>query len=393
MKELHLFFIRNTPIYVGTLKKFRGDESIFQYGDYWLTKGGFPLSGDMPLISDPIMYKRNEGLGAINDSLPDRWGDEMLKILHKQPHMSLLERLYYAGDNRFGALGYSSSKDKYLPCKTEPLASFNDVNQLYLDINNQHGDISEYIRRLMSSTKSMGGAHPKALMIHNGIEYIVKFGGGSNIDVPLIEHAAMTLASKCGIKTANTFVIPLDVGNVLAVERFDRDNGNRLHALSFNTVASSGFSSRIRKPLSYTGLSEIARMCNDISGKEVFKRMLFNILIDNTDDHEKNHAFIYTEKGWGLSPAYDVLPSASGTGTQQLIVGRDGYDSTIDNAISGCNSFGLKYNDAVIIKDEILNIVSGWKEHFKQHGVLNSDIDYLSTFIDPILNQETLTLS
>jgi serine/threonine-protein kinase HipA len=120
---------------------------------------------------------------------------------------------------------------------------------------------------------------------------------------------------------------------------------------------------------------------------EVFRRMVFNILIDNTDDHEKNHALLMTDRGeYELSPAFDVLPSGQALGYQQMRVGVDMADSTLANALSEHGQFGLKRSEAETQLRQVVGVVAGWKHHFAAAGVRASDVESLAQQIDrPLL--------
>ena len=111
--------------------------------------------------------------------------------------------------------------------------------------------------------------------------------------------------------------------------------------------------------------------------------MVFNILIDNTDDHEKSHALLVTDAAeYDLSPAYDVLPSGQGLGLQQLRVGEDEADATVDNALSMCRQFGLKPAEAQREIATVARVVAGWRQHFRATGVSEGDIELLAEYID-----------
>ncbi len=111
--------------------------------------------------------------------------------------------------------------------------------------------------------------------------------------------------------------------------------------------------------------------------------MVFNILIDNTDDHEKNHALLRQPDGrWRLAPAFDVLPTAQGLGHQQLRVGTDGHVSTLANALSECAAFGLGLTAARAIVKEVSRTVQGWQDAFLQQGMSAVDVARLAPFID-----------
>jgi serine/threonine-protein kinase HipA len=125
---------------------------------------------------------------------------------------------------------------------------------------------------------------------------------------------------------------------------------------------------------------------NQRDARELFRRMVFNILMDNTDDHEKNHALLvvnpYDNGKLKLAPAYDVLPTHSGQGYQEFICGADGRDSTLDNAMSECGAFGLQPDEAAHEVATVIGVVNTWRSHFVQIGMTPSDIEHLAAFID-----------
>jgi len=127
--------------------------------------------------------------------------------------------------------------------------------------------------------------------------------------------------------------------------------------------------------------------------QELFRRMVFNILIDNTDDHEKNHALLVvnpTANGrLRLAPAYDVLPTNSGQGYQEFICGVDGQDSTLANTMSQCDAFGLAPAQAAAQVVQVIGVVNTWRTHFESIGVSERDLDNLAEHIDgdELMNQ------
>src|SRR5690606_36505623 len=117
--------------------------------------------------------------------------------------------------------------------------------------------------------------------------------------------------------------------------------------------------------------------------RELFRRMVFNILIDNTDDHEKNHAVIVTDAHqYALSPAYDILPSGQALGFQQMRVGEDAGDSTLENALSMAQLFGLERDAAIDEIRRVARVVDGWRAHFASCGVTRGDIELYEQHID-----------
>jgi len=240
---------------------------------------------------------------------------------------------------------------------------------------------------------TLGGARPKALLDIASKQWVLKFGEpGEALDMPLVEHAAMTLASEAGIQVAETRPIPLQAGHAVAVKRFDRAGERRIHALSAN-VALKGAG----EAPGYPELAQLLRRRGVVDGgiaqaqmQELFRRMVFNILIDNTDDHEKNHALLLADSGhYVLSPAFDVLPSAQALGYQQMRVGTWQGDSTLDNALSEARQFGLDQAQAREQVRRVCAVVSRWHDHFAAAGVSRRDLDALASTIDrPFLRDQ-----
>jgi serine/threonine-protein kinase HipA len=133
----------------------------------------------------------------------------------------------------------------------------------------------------------------------------------------------------------------------------------------------------------------------DKNAEQIFRRMIFNILIDNTDDHEKNHVLMLRDDGlYELSPAFDVLPSGLGLGYQQMRIGKQGTEGTIANVLSELSAFRMSKVKATAIAKEVAKAVDSWKEHFIDAGVTPKDIQTLATYIDgPRLLAERLALS
>ena len=119
---------------------------------------------------------------------------------------------------------------------------------------------------------------------------------------------------------------------------------------------------------------------------ELFRRMVFNILVDNTDDHEKNHSLLvvspWDNGRFRLAPAYDVLPSNSGQGRQEFVCGDFGQDATLENAMSRCQSFGLDPREAALQVERIIGVVNTWKQHFAASGVTPADMEQLEQRVD-----------
>lgn len=374
------------PKLVGKIFLVEGNRKVaLEYGDEWL-KGGFALSEDLPLQSGAFTpEEKATAAGAVDDARPDRWGERVIRLLENPPRASLLEFLYFAGDNRFGALGVSLDSVKYLPRSQDALPQFESISEIEQTVRRilAGESVSEKQRRLIQPGVTFGGARPKSLVQIDGRQWVVKFSEEEVLDTPLVEHVTMSFARKCGILTADSMPVPVAKGHAVAVLRFDRLQERRLHVISaFVALRAAG------EAFGYPELSQLLRRISNpetlsAQQEELFRRMVFNILMDNTDDHEKNHALVRGSDGaYLLSAAFDVVPSNQGLRYQQMRVGKNGSESTLENALSESKAFGLPENRAREIVGVISKVVDGWQEYFANNGVMQRDIDSLAQYID-----------
>lgn len=376
------------PVLVGTLQHLRASRGVsLRYAAPWLARG-FALSEDLPLIDGEFLpLERDTAAGAVDDARPDRWGERVIRALDRPGRLSLMEFLYFAGDDRFGALGVSTSDVAYQPRRLGPLPRLADAQAVHRLVRRvlEGEPILPAERRLVSPGVSMGGARPKALVEIDGAEWVVKFSEGEAIDVPLVEHATMTLAAAAGIAAAPTRPVRLDDGHAVAVRRFDRIGLRRIHALSAGTAlraAGERFGyPELAQLLRRRGVTEDGLAQRQMH--ELFRRMVFNILIDNTDDHEKNHVVLVDDaQAYRLSPAFDVVPAGQALGYQQMRVGEHDLDATLDNAMSMARLFALSRDAAAEQVRHVCRVVGGWQAHFARCGVTVRDIASLAEQID-----------
>ena len=410
---LHLWYLGNpsSPSCVGSLHlEDDGDGVSLHYSPAWLSSG-FLLSEDLPLVNkrhhpaDILLSNSQRGAGAVDDARPDRWGEKVIRFVDKPERLSLMEYLYFAGDERFGALGVSTSATEYLPRHTSPLPVLADAQ--HLSEVAQRVEAAEPLgvleaKMVAGGGSPMGGAKPKALISIAGEQWVIKFFNNEPIDAPLVEHAAMTLALKAGITVAQTQVIQLAGFHAVAIKRFDRHQGQRIHCLSAGTALRAATPVGQEPQMSYPALARLLRRAgvkhNNVNlqdARELFRRMVFNILMDNTDDHEKNHSLLvvapFQHGRFRLAPAYDLLPTHSGQGYQEFICGKQGRESTIENAMSECDAFGLTPVEAASEVVRVVDVVNTWKLHFAEVGVSARDIESLAQQIDGdhLLQQRT----
>lgn len=401
---LFLWYVehRSAPALVGQLRLVEVGRGVsLRYSPSWL-ESGFPLSEDLPLTDAEFMPRGRlqadspRAVGAVDDARPDRWGERVIRYVDKPARLSLMEYLFYAGDDRFGALGLSTSNTEYLPHGGQPLPRIEMAQTLSEIVAKVEASepISVAEQRILSAGGTLGGAQPKALMEIEGAEWVVKFPRKDDpLNSPLIEHATMTLARLAGIRVADTLAVPLEKGHAVAIRRFDRDSNRRIHSISAGTALRAIAPDPDVPELSYPALALLLRRAgvtdddaNQSDAHELFRRMVFNILIDNTDDHEKNHSLMVVAPRnngrYRLSPAYDVLPSAGAHGYQEFVCGDDGNDSTLRNAMSQCSAFGLQPPAAAQEVLGVIATINAWRDHFRACGVSESDIESIAQHVD-----------
>lgn len=377
------------PRLVGELGLTAGGRAVsLRYAPGWL-RSGFALSEDLPLVSDVFVPREKDcAAGAVDDARPDRWGERVIRKFEATPRLSILEFLLFAGDDRYGALGVSQRSDAYEPWRSGPAPNLDSLQEMAEVVRKVLANeaVPELQRRLVRPGASLGGARPKSLIHIDGEPWLVKFSEGEEIDTPLIEHATMMLARSCGVEVATTRALPVGAGgagHAVAVRRFDRAGAARLHAVSAHVALRAA-----GEDYGYPQLAQLLRRLAPADAirsqqEQLFRRMVFNILIDNTDDHEKNHALLRQADGhYLLSPAFDVVPSAQGLGYQAMEVGDQATESTLVNAFSQARQFGLKPDAARAVIQEVSTGVAGWKEAFTAQGVAVQDITLLAQYID-----------
>ena len=381
------------PTLVGevSLSRLVTDCATFTYTpDWW----NFPLSEDLPLIPGQMFSagQRDTAPGAIDDARPDRWGERIIRHIDRPARLSILEMLLFAGDDRFGALGISLSATQYIPRYLGPYPQLADIARLASTIEDvqTQAPISAEIQRLIQPGVTLGGARPKTLLQTDAGSCVIKFSELDDpVDTPLIEHATMTLVAQAGLCVAKTGVLPLPlrhgkVRHALTIERFDRLGPYRVHCLSAKTALRAA-----SLPESYGALASILLRLGHPNRQaamreELFQRMVFNILMDNTDDHERNHSISLnlSDGYYDLTPAYDVVPSLQNLGYQALTVGSSGAESSLENALTDINEFGIKKPRAIALIQQVAVTVEQWAGHFRQCGVCHADMEQLAASID-----------
>lgn len=374
------------PVICGVLELLGGRRCLFDYDPSWLEHPKrFVLSPDMPLRAGSIEPPAGLDLHPIfEDAGPDRWGQNVINKVFNPQRRSPIEYLELAGEDRIGALGFSRSRDEYLALPEQAFCAA-DLSDLVRAANalSSQMPIDDNLRQLLRPGASAGGARPKAIIRHENEDWIAKFDAeGDECDVAAVEHASLRLASQCGIDVPDSQLVKVGARNVLLVKRFDREDNNRVHFASARTMLlAEGIQ---ESAMGYSDLADVARrLAADPKRdcEQLFRRMTLNVLIENTDDHDKNHAFLYKNGNWHLSPAYDFQPQLQGIGYHQLRIGKEGHVPAISNVLSEANRFLLRREDAEQIVEDILAKTRGWQTVFETEGVSRHDIDLCASYV------------
>jgi len=385
------------PRLVGEITRQNNGDVGLTYDTTWL-ETGFALSDDMPVVAQTWTPVHRSGRqpgapGALDDARPDRWGEKVIRYLYK-PGASVYDNLYFAGDERFGAMGVSTSSHAYIPFMAQSLPRLEDARDLNAAIQiieSGVGELQAQQRALLATSGSLGGAKPKAAIAIDGEEWVLKFYNGEPFDLPLVEHATMTLAYKAGLQVAQTLPVRLQGEHAVAVKRFDRHNGVRVHCLSACTLLRSELPEGMEPEFGYPQLARALRRYADprtldAQLHELFRRMIFNILVANTDDHEKNHALLCHISGrtmkLELSAGYDIVPTGSGALEHQFMISDISREPSLLEAMTGVDDFDLSPLDAANAVLKIIAVVNEWQSHFRAVGVTEPDITEIAALID-----------
>jgi len=308
----------------------------FQYDRDWLASG-FSISPlDLPLKSDLFIAKAEPfwgNFGIFEDSLPDGYGRYLLnRLLKKQgiddAGLTPIQRLSIVGCSGMGALCYIP--ETYLG-EIKSLPKLDDLQQLALDVLSEKSDMDEDV--LYFNSGNSGGCRPKCLLQDAEGSWLVKFRHTYDPkDMGKMEFHYNQIARKCGINVPD---FKLMEGNYFATKRFDIENNERLHVATAGALLNESI---LQPKLDYKTLLHLTGFLtqNPEQVDEMFRRMVFNVLTDNKDDHAKNFGFIFKEGSWLLAPAYDLTLCSNGyNGEHATSVNNNGNPTIEDMLVVG----------------------------------------------------------
>lgn len=370
----------------------------FVYGRHYLARTDAVSIDPLELKLDGRTYETRllRGLfGALRDAGPDHWGRRVIEKHAGLGTFSELDYLMQSPDDRAGALGFGLNATPPAPRRnfnrTVNLAQLQALaDRIIADddtdaaVPSGVGEHAVQVQDLLLLGTSMGGARPKAVVEADNALWVAKFNRlDDDWNHARVEHAMLMLARECGLNVAVSRVEAVGDRDVLMVRRFDRiasESGyQRARMLSALTLLRTGESNLDRDRWSYVLLvEELRRLCAqpEAAAHELFKRMVFNALISNTDDHPRNHAVIAPREEWQLSPAYDLTPTPLISLERRdlaLTIGDEGRRASARNLLSQCARFLLAPDEASRIIDDMEACVRArWYEVARREGVTES---------------------
>jgi serine/threonine-protein kinase HipA len=349
--------------------------------------------------------------GGLRDAAPDAWGRRVIEAKLKVPANSLPESQYllHAGSDRVGALDIRES------IHDEPTQGSNGSHELAhlmeaAERIEEGLPIPAHLEAIFRDGTALGGARPKASVRNEyGVLYLAKFSSRKDsFDIPAIECAALRLAAAAGLTVPPVQVRTVGARKAMLIRRFDRywaepgqalgpeddllttqpGNGKAEHRLGFvSGLTLAGCDETESTTKAYGDLAQAVRKhCHPsvirADNAELFKRMVYNVLVSNDDDHLRNHGFTWEPRlaGWRLSPLYDVLPRASHA-TERFLhlgLGPQGRLATLDNALAAPEVFSLSRAAACEMAANIWRVVREWRGYFEGFGVPAAEIEKIA---------------
>jgi serine/threonine-protein kinase HipA len=358
------------PVVAGKLEA--DDQGIvqFNYGKSYLDR----LNANPPAISiyEPELPLKKgvlpllDGLtmpGCIRDSAPDAWGrrviiNKKLGRIGKDTDTDALGELTYlleSGSDRIGALDFQRSPSEYIP-RTTNNVPLEELLQSAARVE-QGVPLTPELDQALFHGSSIGGARPKALIEDQGTKYVAKFSSSTDLySVVKAEYTAMRLAALAGINAAPVKLVQAAQKDILLIERFDREKTAKgwTRKAMVSALTLFALDDMMARYASYETFAEIIRHHFDDPKetlKELFSRIVFNILCGNTDDHARNHAAFWNGKTLNLTPAYDICPQgrAGNEATQAMLISGDNRLSKLKSCLDAAPHFQLSESEAKTI--------------------------------------------
>jgi len=342
----------------------------------------------------------NGVFGALRDAGPDYWGRRVIEKHAGRAQLGELDYLLESPDDRAGALGFGRHQSPPAPLRkfnqAIDLEKLQSLSAALIKDEIPSDPQAQQVQDLMLLGTSMGGARPKAVVQDGEGLWIAKFNRDDDRwNNTRVEHAMLRLARECGLHTAESRIETVGTKDVLLVRRFDRERAakgyTRARMVSGLTLLHADEAPQGRHNWSYLLLvEELRRVVADAKSdaRELFRRICFNALISNLDDHPRNHAILAKERQWKLSPAYDLTPSVPVSIEHRDLAmecGDQGRYANAKNILSQHARFLLSEEGAQrIVNDMKAQVQASWYETLRASGVTENDAEAIrGAFVYP----------
>ena len=384
-------------LYVNVIKG--GESYSFEYDKDWLRKTGLTLTLDPELMPySGRQYPTGKNIfGLFADASPDRWGrvlmnkrERILAEKEGRKPSKLYDSDYLLGvydETRMGGIRFKANQEgPFLSDDKEtaapPWATLRTLEEASRNFENDETGLTEkWLNQLIKPGSSLGGARPKATVVDTKDQlWIAKFPSKNDEnDTGAWEMVAHDLAALCGLNVPEAKLEKFSpLGSTFLIKRFDRMGSKRVHFASAMTLLGKTDGASAADGSSYLDIAAFIKSYGAQPKKdlgELWKRIVFNMAVTNTDDHLRNHAFILTDKGWILSPLYDVNPVPYGD-ELSLNVDEEDNSISIDLAVQTAVRFGISESDAEAQAEEILKIVrDNWEKTAAGYGLTRRQIE------------------
>jgi serine/threonine-protein kinase HipA len=367
------------PVVAGRLDQ-DGDRLTYTYGaSYRRRKSAIPIyEPELPLREGIIAPMTGLSMAScIRDGSPDAWGRRVIinRLTGRKPddagapEIGELTFLLKSGSDRIGALDFQASATEYVP-RLAAQASLDELMEAAAHIE-KGIPLTPALDQALNHGTSIGGARPKALIDDGAKKFIAKFSAANDTySVVKAEFIAMKLAAACGINVASVSITRVAHKDVLLIERFDRtktEDGWTRHA-TVSALTMLGLDEMMARYASYEDLAELVRhRFSDPKEtlKELYRRICFNVLCGNTDDHARNHAAFWDGRMLKLTPAYDICPQGrtGNEATQAMLIKGNSRASTLATLLSAAPDYHLKLTEAAALIDhQLTTIAQLWHE-------------------------------
>ncbi len=403
------------PVLMGVLKAefTRGKEIFsFNYSDNWLkSRYSQILDPELQLYSGSQYAKEEkQNFGVFLDSSPDRWGRILMKRREaamarseKRPEKTFRESDYLLGvfdGHRMGAIRFKEDPDgPFLndnkTLATPPWTSIRELEQISLKLEDENAiedpEYMKWLNILINPGSSLGGARPKASVVDvESNLWIAKFPSKSDIkDIGGWEMVTNELARNAGLNVAVSKIQKFSSNYyTFLTKRFDRtDKGERIHYASALTMLGYVDGNNFQDGVSYLEIVDFltkygANIESDLT--ELWQRIVFSLFVSNTDDHLRNHGFVLTEKGWMLSPAFDINPNEDGSGLS-LNISLDDNSLDLDLTLEVAGYFRLTNEDALKRIENIKSSVKNWRDVAIKYHLPKSEQELMAKVFERFL--------